>query len=659
MKNKFFEIIGLITIIAFVSLACGSDSGGGNNGNTTYAITMEDNGNGSAEAIPNTAAEGDTVTISATPDNGYKFKEWESGSVTLSSNTTATATFTMPGNAVTIRAIFEEVDGPYLILSSIKFSDVEYNYSRPAAKPITITNTGTETANVSKITFGGDAVSFEFTGDSSIINSTIAAGGNKAFNVQPIAGLDAGTYSATITVTYDDGETAINNVSFVVDKTNGAVISAPTLASKTLDSITILAVTPANGQTVEYGISEINDAATVSNWQTTLTFGGLNAGATYYIFARAIANNNYNASSGTSLVVTLDSGGVTMDVPGANLKEMMEFLNNPANVQSNSTYTLNFGDTAAVNDEYTPGDTDYDEDDDEYEYTYIYLSYPGKSNITINFTGGGIISLESTSKGMLIYVGENVTLNLENITLKGSVANDGRNNPVVGVDGNLTMKEGSTVTDNGSTGVRVYSGTFTMNGGKIFGNDLGVHVSGTGIFTMDGGEISDNQPITYKKGGGVWVETDLGQSEREEKGLPPDINAKFIMNKGIISNNKTTGQGGGVNVADGTFEMNGGEISNNTAGQGGGVYVGGWYDSEDDIDSYGIFIMTGGTIYGGSDSSANNDSGGANSLTVSDNTSTKDKATAKYKGGKDDGKDIVSLSVGYGRETKTIKYPEE
>ena len=34
MKNKFFKIIGLITIIAFISLACGDSHGGGDGGLT-------------------------------------------------------------------------------------------------------------------------------------------------------------------------------------------------------------------------------------------------------------------------------------------------------------------------------------------------------------------------------------------------------------------------------------------------------------------------------------------------------------------------------------------------------------------------------------------------------------------------------------------------
>jgi len=336
------------------------------------------------------------------------------------------------------------------------------------------------------------------------------------------------------------------------------------------------------------------------------------------------------------------SGGVTMDVPGTTLAEKMEFLNDPSKVRSNSTYTLNFDNIANVNEtDYTPGYSEYDEDDATWEKYYMFLEYLGKTNITINFTGGGTIKL--SSKGVLLYVGPGVTVILENITLEGFNNND---NKLVAVDGNLIMEDGSTITGNtdterGGGGVRVYSGgTFTMNGGSISNNKStrmdggagGVFVTGTGIFIMNGGTISGNTSVD--SGGGVWVETDLGQEEREEEGLPFDINAKFIMNGGTISNNKAI-RGGGVYVSDGAFEMNGGTISVNEASVGGGVYVNGWTDVG--IDFFGVFTMNGGTIYGSDDPSLQNTVGGgsANSLRV-DGSSSGAKATYS------DGSDIIS-----------------
>jgi len=99
-----------------------------------------------------------------------------------------------------------------------------------------------------------------------------------------------------------------------VPKVAGATVAAPALASKTTNSITIIAViAPANGQVVEYGINTSNTAP--NTWQTDLTFTSLSANTTYYIFARSKENTDYNAGSpSTSLQVKTNSnssGGVT------------------------------------------------------------------------------------------------------------------------------------------------------------------------------------------------------------------------------------------------------------------------------------------------------------------------------------------------------------
>ena len=72
---------------------------------TQYAVTIADDGNGTATATPAAAEEGMEVTLSAEPKTGYHFKEWQvvSGSVTIVNNK-----FIMPSGEVKIRAIFEE-----------------------------------------------------------------------------------------------------------------------------------------------------------------------------------------------------------------------------------------------------------------------------------------------------------------------------------------------------------------------------------------------------------------------------------------------------------------------------------------------------------------------------------------------------------------------
>ena len=71
----------------------------------TYTVTVQNDGNGTGTATPASATMGEKITLTATPNSGYRFKEWQivSGSVAISGDT-----FTMPADNVTVKAIFEK-----------------------------------------------------------------------------------------------------------------------------------------------------------------------------------------------------------------------------------------------------------------------------------------------------------------------------------------------------------------------------------------------------------------------------------------------------------------------------------------------------------------------------------------------------------------------
>ena len=75
---------------------------------TTYTVTVSNDGNGTGTAAPSTAAAGTTIILTAMPNEGYHFKEWEviSGGVTIKDDK-----FLMPNGNVEVKAIFEE-DAP-------------------------------------------------------------------------------------------------------------------------------------------------------------------------------------------------------------------------------------------------------------------------------------------------------------------------------------------------------------------------------------------------------------------------------------------------------------------------------------------------------------------------------------------------------------------
>ena len=76
---------------------------------TEFTITVKTDGNGTASASPAKAVAGTEITLTAMPNEGYHFKEWQviSGDVTIKDDK-----FTMPEGNVEIKAIFEEDTPP-------------------------------------------------------------------------------------------------------------------------------------------------------------------------------------------------------------------------------------------------------------------------------------------------------------------------------------------------------------------------------------------------------------------------------------------------------------------------------------------------------------------------------------------------------------------
>ena len=100
----------------------------------TYAVEIGSIANGSVTANPTNAAKDATVTLTVTPDTGYKLaddsltvtQKGGSETVTLTAGTTAnTYTFTMPEADVTVAATFEAI--PYAITTTETGLDADEN----------------------------------------------------------------------------------------------------------------------------------------------------------------------------------------------------------------------------------------------------------------------------------------------------------------------------------------------------------------------------------------------------------------------------------------------------------------------------------------------------------------------------------------------------
>ena len=74
---------------------------------TTYSITVQTDGNGTASASHTSAAAGTEISLTATAKDGYMFKKWDviDGGVKMMGSE-----FTMPSNNVIIKALFQKSD---------------------------------------------------------------------------------------------------------------------------------------------------------------------------------------------------------------------------------------------------------------------------------------------------------------------------------------------------------------------------------------------------------------------------------------------------------------------------------------------------------------------------------------------------------------------
>jgi len=177
-------------------------------------------------------------------------------------------------------------------------------------------------------------------------------------------------------------------------------------------------------------------------------------------------------------------------------------------------------------------------------------------NITVNIrsaSSADIKTIQLANPGHLFSVGTNVTLKLQDITLKGLTNNVAL--VLVGQLGKLILDAGAKITENNNNstdfggGINVDGGDLEMNeGSEIIGNNVtsgsgkggGIYVADRGTVTLRGGLISENvigtrgYPWQYGNGGGIYISG----------------NSTVTMTGGIISKNSTTWCGGGIYIDD-------------------------------------------------------------------------------------------------------------
>lgn len=169
---------------------------------TGYTVTVINDGNGTGEADPSTAAAGTEITLTATPNTGYHFKEWQvespAGLVIINNK------FTMPDSGVEVKAIFEEdVPAP----------------TDPAKPGISVTGTYTYNGSVHTATVSGyDPATMNITGN------TATDAGDYTVSVTSNTGKWADGSTDTVTAAWSIGKAtqeAPNGLAGVAPTTEG------------------------------------------------------------------------------------------------------------------------------------------------------------------------------------------------------------------------------------------------------------------------------------------------------------------------------------------------------------------------------------------------------------------------------------------------------
>ena len=233
-----------------------------------FYVTMVIDGCGNAVARPNSAKEREEIELTAIPDRGHHFKEWQatSGNIMITNDK-----FTMPAGNVTVKAIFEANTYTVKLYANggtiASGQDVtSYTYGTGAALP-----------TADDITYTGHTFKGWYDNENLTGSPVKAIGGTEMGNKEYWAKREINQY----TITYDlNGGTAEGNPDTYTVETDTFTLKNPTKSGYTFTGWSGTGLDGENNMTVTIPTGSTDNRTYTAHWR--YNGGGSSSGYSYY-----------------------------------------------------------------------------------------------------------------------------------------------------------------------------------------------------------------------------------------------------------------------------------------------------------------------------------------------------------------------------------------
>ena len=289
------------------------------NDQSLYNVTVSNDGNGKGTASPSSALIGSTVTVQATPTEGYSFKEWKviSGGIELDDPSSSSTTFELRNADAEIQATFEVIPvNTYSVDVTIDTIDKDSNPTTSVGGTATVSKDSGVT---------GDKITVTATPNEGYEVDSIKYGDGRTFkDITTTKEFDIEDYDVIVDVTYKAIDTSSSGGSTTDPATGSSTTTDPaTGTSITTDPATSTSgssttTDPATGSSTTTdpatGTSITTDPATSTSGSSTTTDPATGSSTTTDPATGTTSGSTTDSATSTSSDATMDPTAPTYTV---------------------------------------------------------------------------------------------------------------------------------------------------------------------------------------------------------------------------------------------------------------------------------------------------------------------------------------------------------